>query len=406
MVVSESQRKAAEAQGLANGARSLEEQAAGLQSVNPEQARYLFAKARQAYLDVAQAYQDAVKAGGTEQEKNNWTHSLNLYVKKARALAPQPPPRIAVRQGGGSETIDDAFEIKPEKSDITFAQVAGLDSVKEQIRLSIIQPMKSPALYQRLGLKAGGGILLYGPPGCGKTFIGKAAAGECKANFYNVKINDILSKYVGESEQHFNAVVESATKNAPSIIFLDEIDALAVSRDSADSSHTTRLVNQILSSMDGFASQADKPIFWMATTNRPWIVDPAIRRPGRLDKTAFVPLPDRAARRKILELNTKAELVRLGPQDYDLLADSTDGYTSADLVFLTKEAKQIILKEVTAEGKPERPAVLNDFQIAVSQTKSSLLPWLNKAKAELVKSGEISEYPDLIALIKKYSQAN
>ncbi len=405
MVVSEGRRKAAEAQGTANGARALEEKAQGLVESNPDQARALAFRARQGYLDAAEAYKNAARFGGTEQEVGSWNSLGELYLKKARALAPVQLP-VSIRQGGSGGDLEDKFEIQPEKSSTTFAQVAGLDNIKEQVSMSIIQPLNHPEIFRKLGLEPGGGILLYGPPGCGKTFIGKAAAGECKANFYNVKISDILSKYVGESEQHFAKVVYSAAQNAPSIVFLDEIDALGVSRDSADASHTARLVNQILSSMDGFSGKdTAKPVFWMATTNRPWAVDPAIRRPGRLDETVFVPLPDKAARRKILELNTSAELVKLSPQDYDILAEQTEAYTGADLVFIAKGAKKIIAREVLA-GRPVRPATLIDFQTSLSQTKKSLIPWLIKANNEIERSGESAEYPDLVNLIKKYLPNN
>lgn len=400
---------AARGLGYSNEARRLEEEAKSLLPADTSRAQYGFERSRQLYLRAAEEYANAARLTSSEADRKSWENLARLYVEKGRALAPQPPPRIQVRQGGGgdSSSLEETFEIKPEKSDMTFEQVAGLDDVKEEIRLSIIQPMMSPQLYQRLGLKPGGGILLYGPPGCGKTFIGRAAAGQCKANFYNVKISDILSKYVGESEQHFSRMTEDAIKNAPSIIFLDEIDALGVSRDSADASHTARLVNQILSSMDGFSSKdAAKPVFWMATTNRPWAVDPAVRRPGRLDRTVFVPLPDAPARKKIFQLNTTAELVSLHPADYDWLAQNTEGYTSADIVDIAKSAKQIIAKEVSLEGKSERPVVIRDFQTALSQTKKSLVPWLVKAKNEIERSGEASEYPDLVNLIRRYLPSN
>ena len=176
------------------------------------------------------------------------------------------------------------------KEKITFKDVGGLDNLKETIRHKIIHPFTNPEVYEAYGKKAGGGILLYGPPGCGKTFIAKATAGECDASFIDISINDVLDMWLGESEKKLHNIIEVARRKAPSIIFIDEIDALGGSRQAAQSNSTRMLVNQLLAEMDGLDSSNDKILF-IGATNSPWFVDSALRRPGRFDRVVFCSTP-------------------------------------------------------------------------------------------------------------------
>lgn len=187
-----------------------------------------------------------------------------------------------------------------ERPGICFADVGGMEALKEQIRLKIIHPMQHQGLYAAYGKKAGGGMLLFGPPGCGKTMIARATAGEAKAAFMSVGIEDVVNKWFGESEQRLHGLCDTARANAPCVLFFDELDALGTSRRRAHEDTTRRLINMLLSEMDG-VKYDNEGVLFLAATNMPWDVDPALRRPGRYDRVLFVPPPDGPGRAGILK---------------------------------------------------------------------------------------------------------
>jgi len=190
-----------------------------------------------------------------------------------------------------------------EPSNIGFEDIGGLEDVKEDIRKAIIYPFTHKELYQMYGQKAGEGILLYGPPGCGKTMMAKAAAKECDADFFTVKTSSIVSKWVGSSEKNIKQIFAEARESEKAIIFFDEIDSIAGRRSEAEE-HAKRLVNELLTQMDGIDATQDN-LLVLAATNEPWAIDPALRRPGRFSKLLFIPEPDIQARKAILDLNLK-----------------------------------------------------------------------------------------------------
>lgn len=191
-----------------------------------------------------------------------------------------------------------------ERPTVNFEDVGGMDAVKKEISLKIIQPLKHPELYKAYGKKTGGGILLYGPPGCGKTFIARATAGQVNAKFINVGLNDVLDMWIGNSEKNLHEIFEIARANQPCVLFFDEIDALGASRTDMRQSSGRHLINQFLLELDGVESNNDG-VLVLGATNTPWHLDPAFRRPGRFDRIIFVPPPDAAARASILELKLK-----------------------------------------------------------------------------------------------------
>ena len=198
-----------------------------------------------------------------------------------------------------------------------------------KIKLNIIYPFKNPELFIQYGKKAGGGILLYGPPGCGKTYIAKATANECNATFFNISIADILDMHVGVSEQKLREVFRVARRKAPSVIFIDEIDALGNDRmKTGENVYARTLVNQFLNELDGLVSD-NTSIMVLGATNVPWFVDTALKRPGRFDKTIFVPPPETSARAKIFELLLSGKPVET--LDYNLLAAKTSRFSAADI---------------------------------------------------------------------------
>src|SRR3989442_5947694 len=180
---------------------------------------------------------------------------------------------------------------------MTFKDVGGMDDVKEQFRINIILPLKNLKLFQTYGKRVGGGILLFGPPGCGKTYLSRALAGECNATFYGVGIHEILDKFLGESEKHMHNLFETARRNAPAVIFLDEIDLLGHKRTDDSWGRALRgATNVLLSELDE-VGKPDKPILVIGATNTPWSVDTALSRPGGLNRLFFflqlVPMPRR-----------------------------------------------------------------------------------------------------------------
>lgn len=184
----------------------------------------------------------------------------------------------------------------PENETLTFDDIGGLDELKKTIHKKIILPYQKPGLFQRFRKKVGGGVLLYGPPGCGKTMLARATAGECKATFFNVAISDVLDMYIGESERKLHALFEQARAQAPAVMFFDEVEALGGKRSNTRESTSSKLVSQFLSEMDGFTND-NHGVLILAATNVPWSVDSAFRRPGRFDRVLFVPPPDRPARK-------------------------------------------------------------------------------------------------------------
>jgi transitional endoplasmic reticulum ATPase len=243
-------------------------------------------------------------------------------------------------------------EVFVEVPDVTWADVGGLGDTKERLREAIQWPLEYPEVFARMDMQAAKGVLMYGPPGTGKTLLAKAIANESQSNFISVKGPELLNKYVGESEKGVREVFEKARANAPTVVFFDEIDSIAGERGqrSGDSGVGERVVSQLLTELDGLEDLEDVVV--IATTNRPDLIDPALLRPGRLDRHVHVPVPDEAARRKIFAVHTRnkplAEEV-----DLDDLATRTDGYVGADIEAVCREASMAATREFIARVDPD-----------------------------------------------------
>ena len=239
--------------------------------------------------------------------------------------------------------------------DVTWADVGALEEVREELRLAIVEPIKRPEMYEDLGLSVPAGVLLFGPPGCGKTLVAKAIANQSHANFISVKGPELLDKYVGESERAVRQVFTRARASAPCVVFFDELDALAPRRGSSGggSGVSERVVNQLLTELDGLDSRRD--VYVVAATNRPDMIDPAMLRPGRLDKLLFVPLPDPAGREAILRTHVRNTPVDAGVSVPAIARDARcDRFSGADLAGLVREAAIAALRErlVTVDAAP------------------------------------------------------
>jgi transitional endoplasmic reticulum ATPase len=240
--------------------------------------------------------------------------------------------------------------IVKEKPSIRFDDVAGLDEVKEDIRLKMIYPFEHPELAQRFGVRPGGGVLLYGPPGTGKTMLAKATAGEIDATFFRISPADVLSKWVGEAEQNIKKLFDAASGEKRSIIFIDEIEALVPARRDEGSSVMQRVVPQILQGMEGFDKKTGStPILFMGATNVPWQLDPAVLRPGRFDEKVYIPLPDLPARRKMLDIYLGKRPLA-ADVNLDELSRELDGFSGADIKYICDRSATIPFLRSVATG--------------------------------------------------------
>lgn len=282
-------------------------------------------------------------------------------------------------------------------SALKFEDVGGLDDVKKQITRRIITPFKKPSLFAKYRRKAGGGVLLFGPPGCGKTLLARATAGECNARFVNVPVVDVVDKYIGEAERKLTAIFADARRDTPTVLFFDELEALAGSRSGiANQSHIS-LVSTFLAEMDGFADN-NEGVLILAATNMPWGVDSAFRRPGRFDRVQFVPPPDRTARRQILELQLSGRPVEQG-LDLDAIAATTAGYSGADLANLVNTAVDMAIEESLAGGA-EHPVSRGHLADAQREVRPTTLEWLTTARNYAKYSNTGGQYDDIAAFLK------
>jgi len=280
---------------------------------------------------------------------------------------------------------------------IRFSSIVGMDDLKKTIRIKIIEPFVNPGLFQRFRKQAGGGILLYGPPGCGKTMIARAVANECNAEFMSVGISDVLNMWIGESERHLAAIFDKARSQAPCVLFFDELDALAYSRSKASSEHTRTVVNEFLSQLDGVGKD-NKSLLILAATNMPWDVDPAMKRPGRFSRQIFVPPPDPEARAKMLEV--KLTGVPCESLDLASIVQRTNHFSGADIDGLIELAKESALEDNVLNGR-ERALNQGDFESALAIVQPTTQEWLRTARNLVKYAGDDGSYRDVEAYLKK-----
>jgi len=310
-----------------------------------------------------------------------------------------PRTKLKVIEKADVAEITDLSRYRQKSSD--FNDVVGLEKIKKQIHKKIILPFQSPSLFQRFKKKIGGGVLLYGPPGCGKTLLARATAGECNASFFNIEVSDVLDMYIGESEQKLHAIFEKARNETPSVLFFDELEALAGKREHARNSSSANTVSQFLIELDGF-SQNNEGVLVLASTNVPWAIDSAFLRPGRFDRMFFVPPPDRDARQGILEHHI---LGRPASDDinFNSIASKTSGYSGADLANLIEMAADEAIDESIESGQ-ETSITFAHFKKALGESRATTMEWLTTARNYARYANDGGRYNDVLEFINKHSK--
>ncbi|MGW1767248.1 ATP-binding protein [Streptomyces sp. NPDC002073] len=305
------------------------------------------------------------------------------------------PPLSA--DGSGDPGNADAWEVSA-PGVVRLADVGGMQEVKDRLEAAFLAPMRNPELRRLYGKSLRGGLLLYGPPGCGKTFIARAVAGELGANFLSVSVSDVLDMWMGNSERNMHQVFETARRQAPCVVFLDELDALGAKRSRTQHSGMRNTVNQLLTELDGIDSAANEGVFVLAATNVPWDVDIALRRPGRLDRTLLVLPPDATAREAILRYHLRERPIEA--VDLGRLVKATDGLSGADLAHVCESAAENALLDSVRTGQI-RMIGTKDLLGAAKSVLPSTEPWFAAARNVAMFANEGGMYDDLVTYLKK-----
>lgn len=304
------------------------------------------------------------------------------------------PTKNAVKDdiGNGSE-----FVVDIENAELKLSDVAGLEGVKRRLNVAFLSPLKNPEMMRLYGKSLRGGLLLYGPPGCGKTFIARAVAGELGAKFISVGLADVLDMWIGNSEKNVHSIFENARRNAPCVLFFDELDALGRKRSlTRNSGHGA--INQLLSELDGL-NQPNEGVFVLAATNHPWDVDTALRRPGRLDRTVLVLPPDSAARMGVIEYHLRHRPID-SSVDASRLASLTKEFSGADLAHLVESAAEFAMQESIDSGVV-RSISHDDFKKALREVRPSTRSWFEIAKNYAQFANEGGVYDDLLEHLRE-----
>ncbi len=353
------------------------------------------------------------------QDTNN-AAALSLLQQCSAALsgvsaAPQPPVSTPQRfdwsaaEQEVADIVEPAFVERPadpvgeddydvvSRSSISLADVAGMEQVKRQLEIALLAPMRNPELAQAFSISARGGLLLYGPPGCGKTYIAKAISGEIGANFYPIGIADVLHHWFGDSERAIRTIFDTARRNTPCVLFFDEVDALGHRRSGvAGTSGLRTVVNALLEQLDS-ATSVNDGVYVLGATNSPWDVDPALRRPGRFDRMVFVGLPDRTARAAIAKLNLADKPV--AGIDLAAIAAQTENMSGADVAHVCTTATQLALSDSLSAGQV-RPITMRDIDAALKQIRPSAGPWFDTARNVVEFSNNDGTYDDLAKYLR------
>ena len=308
-----------------------------------------------------------------------------------------PPMFIGSEETSADSASAPAEAYDAERTTLKLADVAGMNQVKQRLEAAFLAPMRNPELRKLYGKSLRGGLLLYGPPGCGKTFIARAVAGELGARFMAVSFADIIDMFVGQSERNIHELFEIARRNAPCVLFLDEVDAIGQKRSQLRNTPMRSAVNQLLLELDDVGG-GNEGVFLLAATNHPWDVDSALRRPGRFDRTLLVLPPDNAAREAIFRFHLRDRPV--AGVNLGRLAKVTDGYSGADIAHICETASERALLDSINRGEA-RMIGQPDLEASAAEVKPSLGAWFDTARNVALFANEGGAYDDLADYLKK-----
>jgi SpoVK/Ycf46/Vps4 family AAA+-type ATPase len=376
----------------------------GVLQKNPHNAKALIARARarHARLETKAALQDFDRAVSIDSSLND-PQLRDVLVRDAtdprakfRVVAGGGAPPEAVGSAATAPAVGGQTDAAVER--VTFADVGGLDELKEKIRMRIVYPFSNPEMFKAFGKRMSGGFLFYGPPGCGKTFLARATAGECRAHFMNIGLHEVLDMWIGQSERALHALFEDARRRAPSVLFFDEVDALSLQRQKHITGAMRGVTTQFLAELDGFASKNER-VLVIAATNTPWDIDPAFRRPGRFSQVLFVPPPDRAARLQILKLKSSDKPLA-ADVNWDNVAATTEGWSGADLEHLVDFAAELAITQSIARGAVE-PINNAHLDKARARIKPTTREWFTTARNYAQYANEAGQYDEIGDYIRK-----
>jgi AAA+ superfamily predicted ATPase len=312
-------------------------------------------------------------------------------------LEGESPLWISIAEDGanGAEIVEGL-----DVPDVRLDDVGGLETVKRRLRTSFLAPLQNPELREMYRKSLRGGMLLYGPPGCGKTFLARAIAGELRARFFAVGLHDILDMWLGNSEKNLHGIFETARRHAPCVLFLDEVDALGHKRSNfSGGSGGRNVVVQLLNEMDGLRDDNDG-VFIVGATNQPWDLDAALRRPGRFDRMVLVLPPDEAARAAILRYHLRDRPV---DEQIDLakLARRSELYSGADLKLVCEAAAELALEDALASGSA-RPIQARDLERAMKEVVPSTRAWFEVARNFAQFANDGGRYDELLDYLRAH----
>ena len=313
-------------------------------------------------------------------------------------LEPAEGQRKPVRLFAVRKPQSGAADEEVERPAIGLDDVAGMADVKRRLRTAFLAPLENPALRRMYGKSLRGGLLLYGPPGCGKTFIARATAGELGARFIAVGLHEVLDMFLGESERRLHEVFEHARREAPCVLFFDEADALGRRRTQLTHSAGRDVIVQFLAELDSFGSE-NEGVFVLGATNHPWDVDPALRRPGRFDRMVLVLPPDAEARGKILQLNLRDRPTQ--DIELDALASETEMFSGADLAHVCETAAEFAIEDSIVTGVA-RPIRTEDLVRATDEIRPSTTAWLHTARNFAEFANEGGMYDELLRYLREH----